>query len=66
VLDDRALSPAVKLKDASLLGVPWIAVFGKAYEKDRLVELQHRSTGKKTLLPLTDVPAYVHSVVRAK
>ncbi|OKK20346.1 prolyl-tRNA synthetase [Streptomyces sp. CB00455] len=54
LLDDRAgLSPGVKLTDAELIGVPWILVAGRR-SADEVVELQHRATGTREELPLTE------------
>lgn len=54
LLDDRpGLSPGVKLTDAELIGVPWILVAGRR-SADGVVELQHRATGSREELPLTE------------
>ncbi|MFF5485357.1 proline--tRNA ligase [Streptomyces virginiae] len=54
LLDDRpGLSPGVKLTDAELIGVPWILVAGRR-SADGVVELQHRATGTREELPLTE------------
>ncbi|MEU6311609.1 proline--tRNA ligase [Streptomyces sp. NPDC047014] len=54
LLDDRpGLSPGVKLTDAELIGVPWILVAGRRSAED-IVELQHRPTGTREELPLSE------------
>ncbi|MEU9253362.1 proline--tRNA ligase [Streptomyces sp. NPDC048270] len=54
LLDDRpGLSPGVKLTDAELIGVPWILVAGRR-SAEGVVELQHRATGHREDLPLTE------------
>ncbi|WP_406512826.1 proline--tRNA ligase [Streptomyces sp. NBC_00161] len=54
LLDDRpGLSPGVKLTDAELIGVPWILVAGRR-SADEVVELQHRATGTREELPLSE------------
>ncbi|MER6252188.1 proline--tRNA ligase [Streptomyces sp. NPDC001584] len=54
LLDDRpGLSPGVKLTDAELIGVPWILVAGRR-SADGVVELQHRASGTREELPLTE------------
>ncbi|MFA7767640.1 proline--tRNA ligase [Streptomyces sp. NPDC048723] len=57
LLDDRpGLSPGVKLTDAELIGVPWILVAGRR-SADGVVELQHRASGTREELPLTEALA---------
>lgn len=52
LLDDRELRPGVKFFDADLLGIPWRAVLGpKNYQQGQL-ELKHRRTGQKQIIPL--------------
>ncbi|MBT2403512.1 MULTISPECIES: proline--tRNA ligase [unclassified Streptomyces] len=54
LLDDRpGLSPGVKLTDAELIGVPWILVAGRR-SAESVVELQHRPTGTREELPLSE------------
>lgn len=54
LLDDRpGLSPGVKLTDAELIGVPWILVAGRR-SAESVVELQHRPTGRREELPLSE------------
>ncbi|MFI6006288.1 proline--tRNA ligase [Streptomyces sp. NPDC051366] len=54
LLDDRpGLSPGVKLTDAELIGVPWILVAGRR-SADEVVEIQHRATGTREELPLSE------------
>ena len=45
LLDDRTVSPGVKFKDAELLGMPWIVVFGRGWA-DGTAELRNRFTGE--------------------
>lgn len=43
VLDDRFdRSPGFRLKDAELIGFPWVCVIGRSYEKGAKVEVQRR------------------------
>ncbi|MFE9634417.1 proline--tRNA ligase [Streptomyces sp. NPDC006463] len=57
LLDDRpGLSPGVKLTDAELIGVPWILVAGRR-SAESVVELQHRASGTREELPLTEALA---------
>lgn len=43
VLDDRFERPPVKLKDASLIGYPYIVVLGEKFVNEGLIELQIRN-----------------------
>ncbi|UUU39702.1 proline--tRNA ligase [Streptomyces sp. NBC_00162] len=57
LLDDRpGLSPGVKLTDAELIGVPWILVAGRR-SAESVVELQHRASGTREELPLSEALA---------
>lgn len=47
LLDDRAESFGVKLKDAELIGVPYILIVGKGAGENK-VELEVRKTGERT------------------
>ncbi|RKP10002.1 prolyl-tRNA synthetase [Thamnocephalis sphaerospora] len=48
VLDDRrGLSPGWRLKDAELIGYPWLVVLGRAWARDGRVELQRRWTRER-------------------
>ncbi|KAI8050266.1 hypothetical protein BDF22DRAFT_145061 [Syncephalis plumigaleata] len=51
VLDDRyGLSAGWRLKDADLIGYPWLVVLGKTWANEKRVELQHRFTKERWLL----------------
>ncbi len=52
LLDDREQSPGSKLKDADLVGVPVRVVIGKAWERDRKVEVTLRATKEQVLVGL--------------
>ncbi|MCS7304231.1 MAG: His/Gly/Thr/Pro-type tRNA ligase C-terminal domain-containing protein [Thermoguttaceae bacterium] len=65
LLDDRPLRPGVKFYDADLLGVPWRAVLGpKNYQQGQL-ELKHRRTGQKQMIPLAEAAFGVVEKVRS-
>jgi len=65
LLDDRDLRPGVKFFDADLLGIPWRAVLGpKNYQQGQL-ELKHRRSGQKQVIPLADAAAILIEKVRA-
>ena len=53
LLDDRAESFGVKLKDAELIGVPYILIVGKG-AVDGKVELEDRRTGERKEMTLKD------------
>ena len=48
--DRRDTSPGVKFKDAELIGVPYIAIFGKSLEQGS-VEFRVRKSGEKEMIP---------------
>lgn len=60
MFDDRLRErPPVKLKDASLLGYPFVIVFGKSFVNDGTVELQVRKTGEKMHLKPSDIMDFI-------
>ena len=56
LLDDRKESFGVKLKDAELIGIPYVVIVGRG-AKDGIVELINRSTLDKTEVVIEDVIA---------
>ena len=54
LLDDRALSPGVALKDAELIGIPTLLIVGKGLA-DGLIERRDRRTGATDHIPLDDL-----------
>ena len=50
-VDDRDLTPGVKMKDADLTGSPWHMVLGKKLAEGA-VELKNRMTGERTDVPV--------------
>ena len=56
LLDDRKESFGVKLKDAELIGIPYIVIVGRG-AKDGIVELVNRSTLEKTEVAIQDIVA---------
>lgn len=56
LLDDRKESFGVKLKDAELIGIPYIVIVGRG-AKDGIVELINRSTLEKTEVAIPDIVA---------
>lgn len=55
VLDDRAHKLMWKMKDAVLVGYPVFLVLGKAWEKERKVEVQCKRLGVKEEVPVEGV-----------
>lgn len=53
LLDDRAESFGVKLKDAELIGVPYILIVGKGAIDDK-VELEDRRTGERKEISVSE------------
>ncbi len=64
LFDDRDERPGSKFKDADLLGIPLRLTVGSRGLKDQVVELQRRSDGERTLLPLTEAPARLAEQIR--
>ncbi|MDR1448984.1 MAG: proline--tRNA ligase [Propionibacteriaceae bacterium] len=63
VLDDRAVSPGVKFKDAEVIGFPTAVIVGRSLA-DGVVEIRDRTTGDKQMAPLAEAAARVAAVVR--
>ena len=61
LLDDRKESFGVKLKDAELIGIPYIAIVGRG-AKDGVVELINRSTLDKVEITIADLIAKFKNV----
>lgn len=55
LLDDRNLSPGAKFKDHDLLGIPYKLIIGERGLKNNVVELEHRSDGKKEIIDLSNI-----------
>lgn len=53
--DDRDERPGGKFATADLIGVPWQVLVGPKSLADGNVELKHRATGEREILPLSDV-----------
>ena len=64
LFDDRPkVSPGVKFKDAELLGMPFVAILGRAF-KDGIIELRIR--GQETLeVPADEIADKILELVRA-
>ncbi len=52
ILDDRDERPGTKFKDADLVGIPLRVTVGARALKEGSVELQQRSSGERTMLPI--------------
>ncbi|KAF9963029.1 hypothetical protein BGZ65_006400 [Modicella reniformis] len=51
IIDDRTdVTLGYKMKDAELIGYPWMVIIGKGYLRTGNMEVQHRKTGEKWLL----------------
>ena len=55
--DDRDERPGGKFATADLIGVPWQILVGPKGLAEGKVELKHRATGEREMLPLDDVVA---------
>ncbi len=59
ILDDRhSLTPGQRMKDASLVGFPWIIVVGRDMQSSGKVEVQHRRSGVSQLMTVAEVLAF--------
>lgn len=59
LLDDRDERPGVMLAELELIGIPHRVVIGDRSLKEGHVEYQHRRDETATVVPLTDVAAFV-------
>ncbi len=67
VLDDRALNPGYKLKDAELVGWPVTVVFGKVFKQTGQVEVLVRAAGAseteaKLFLQPQELPGFLETL----
>ncbi|RDI56686.1 proline--tRNA ligase [Microvirga subterranea] len=53
--DDRDERPGGKFATADLIGIPWQVLVGPKSLAEGKVELKHRATGEREILPLSDV-----------
>lgn len=64
LFDDRPkVSPGVKFKDAELLGMPFVVIFGRGYA-DGKVELRNRLTNETDEVAADGIAAHVAELVR--
>jgi prolyl-tRNA synthetase len=64
ILDDRyTLSIGSRLKDADLLGYPFVIVLGKSFAKEGKFELQVRANGEKLLLTMKELTKFLGNQV---
>ncbi len=66
LFDDRDERPGSKFKDADLLGIPLRITVGARGLKEGMLELQHRRSGERTMLPLADAATAVAGRVRSE
>jgi prolyl-tRNA synthetase len=64
MLDDRDERPAVKFKDADLIGVPLRLTLGDRGLKEGKVEVKWRTQKEATLIALDGAPDAVAAMVR--
>lgn len=65
LIDDRDLTPGVKLKDADLIGIPLRITIGPRKLSEGKVELRVRATGETSDCPIEDVARSVVTIVRS-
>ncbi len=63
LFDDRDMSPGIKFKDADLLGCPVQVVVGKR-APDGVVEVKERASGERRDLPVAELAATLHELLR--
>ncbi len=59
LFEDRKERAGVKFNDADLLGIPFQIIVGQRNLSEGRVELKHRKTGEKTLVPLDQIVSEV-------
>jgi prolyl-tRNA synthetase len=64
LLDDRDERPGSKFKDADLIGIPLRVTVGSRGLKEGALELQLRSSGERSMLPVGDAAATIASLVQ--
>ncbi len=64
LLDDRDERPGSKFKDADLLGIPLRVTVGARALKEGSLELQQRSSGERTMLPIAEAADALAQQVR--
>jgi prolyl-tRNA synthetase len=65
LFDDRDLSPGIKFKDADLLGCPAQVVVGKR-APEGVVELKDWATGERRDVPVAELAAALHELLRSR
>lgn len=59
VYDDRAdFLPGAKMREAQLLGYPWMVILGRRWLSEQLVEIEERKGGKKIFLKRSELASY--------
>ncbi|KAF9180714.1 hypothetical protein BGZ51_004435 [Haplosporangium sp. Z 767] len=59
IIDDRMETTlGFKMKDAELIGYPWMVVVGKGFLRTGLVEVQQRETGEKWSLEWSEIHSF--------
>lgn len=60
LFDDRLIGPGAKLADADLIGIPTRIVIGAKSLAEGKAEVTDRKTGTVTMVPIVEIPAYLH------
>ncbi|MGH3936069.1 MAG: proline--tRNA ligase [Pseudonocardiaceae bacterium] len=63
LLDDRSVTPGVKLTDADLIGVPTIVVVGRGLSSG-VVEVKDRASGERAEVPVDGAVAHLQELCR--
>jgi prolyl-tRNA synthetase len=66
LLDDRDERPGSKFKDADLLGIPFRVMLGKTWEKEGIVEVRLRKSGKMLTIDSAQAAAEIAAMIRTE
>ncbi|HON56120.1 MAG TPA: proline--tRNA ligase [bacterium] len=66
VLDDRAVGPGFKFKDAELIGIPYQIIVGAKSLNEQSIEIGIRKTGEKILVKISEVSEKIEELLYEK
>lgn len=64
LMDDRDLPAGAKLTDLEVLGIPYVIIAGRSYERDGTVEVRDRAAGSTSFIKAEDVAEQIASQVK--
>jgi prolyl-tRNA synthetase len=62
--DDRELHPGAKMKEAQLLGFPFMVIIGKQWAQNEKLEIEERETQRKHILSLTEFVHFIKEAIK--